>query len=239
MVRERFGRPVETPRMRVLRGRGSTPAADHSLTAELLAVTAETGIPGVRVWYPPPQVAFGRRDRSASGYEASREAAAERGYPPVQRRVGGHAVAFTGDTLAFALAAPTGSARTGIEDRYERVLGDLQEALEVAGVRASRGEPPDSFCPGSHSLQGRGKIAGLAQRVRRDVTVVGGLVVVRDAEAVAAVLEPVYEALDLDFDPGSVGSVADAGGDPDVLRDAVEDALVGDAARTVREVGDA
>jgi octanoyl-[GcvH]:protein N-octanoyltransferase len=237
-VRERFGHPVETPRMRVLRGRGATPAADHSLTAELLEVTAETGVPGVRVWYPPPQVAFGRRDRSESGYEAAREAAARRGYPPVQRRVGGHAVAFTGDTLAFALAAPTGAARTGIDDRYESVLGDLRAALDVCGVAATSGEPPASFCPGSHSLQAGGKIAGLAQRVRQDVSVVGGLVVARDAEAVAAVLEAVYEALDLAFDPESVGSVTDAGGDATALRDAVEDALVGDGERIVREIGE-
>lgn len=223
--------------MRVLRGRGSTPTADRSLTADLLALTAETGLRGVRVWYPPRQVAFGRRDRSASGYEAARQAAAERGYPPVQRRVGGHAVAFTGDTMAFALAAPTGSARTGIEDRYETVLGDLQEALEAAGVQASRGEPPDSFCPGSHSLQASGKIAGLAQRVRMDVAVVGGIIVARDADAVACVLEPVYTALDLALDPASVGSVADAGGDAEHLRDSVEDALVGDAERTVRDYG--
>ncbi len=223
--------------MRVLRGRGATPAADHSLTAELLEVTAETGVPGVRVWYPPRQVAFGRRDRSASGYEAAREAAAEEGYPPVQRRVGGHAVAFTGETLAVALATPAGADRSRIDDRYEAVLAGLREALAACGVDASIGEPPASFCPGSHSLQAHGKVAGLAQRVRRDVAGVGGVVLARDAAAFAAVLDPVYDALDVPFDPGSVGSVAAAGGDPAALRDAVESALVGDDPRTVREVG--
>lgn len=224
--------------MRVLRGHGSTPAADHSLSAELLEVTAETGVSGVRVWYPPPHVAFGRRDRSAAGYEAAREAAAERGYPPVQRRVGGHAVAFTGETLAFALATPAGGDRTGIQSRYEAVLEDLQDALASCGVEATRGEPPAAFCPGSHSLQASGKLAGLAQRVRRDVAVVGGLVVAGDAAAFAAVLDPVYAALDIDFDPAAVESVADAGGDSDALRETVEAALVGDEPRTVRELGE-
>ena len=224
--------------MRVLRGRGSTPVDDHSLTAELLEVTAETGVPGVRVWYPPRQVAFGRRDRSADGYEAARVAAAERGYPPVQRRVGGHAVAFTGDTLAFALATPAGVDRSGIERRYETVLAALRDALAACGVDATVGEPPDSFCPGSHSLQADGKLAGLAQRVRRDVAVVGGIVLAKGVADVVDVLEPVYARLGVAFDPASVGSVADAGGDPGRLRASVESALVGDAPRTVRRVGD-
>ena len=58
-----------------------------------------------------------------------------------------------------------------------------------------------------------------------------------DADAIAAVLDPVYEALDVPFDPGSVGSVAAAGGDPGRLREAIEDALVGDVPRSIRNVG--
>ena len=225
--------------MRVLRGRGATPAADHAISTELVEVTAETGVPGVRVWYPPKQVAFGRRDRSAPGYERARVVAAQRGYPPVQRRVGGRAVAFTGEVLAFALARPSGVDRTGIGRRYDEVLDDLRDALADCGVAAEPGEPRDSFCPGSHSLQAGGKIAGLAQRVRRDAAVVAGLVIAHDERAVASVLEPVYDALDAPFVPESVGSVAAAGGDPAGLRDAVEAALVGDARRTVRQVGEA
>lgn len=223
--------------MHVFRGRGPTPAADHSLSADLFEVAAERGLPAVRVWYPPRQVAFGRRDRNAPGYERARAVASRRGYPPTERRVGGHAVAFTGNTLAFAFVRPTENLRTGIGERYESALDDLAVALEACGVAPDRGEPPDSFCPGSHSLSADGKLAGLAQRVRADVASVAGVVIASDEDALAAVLDPVYDALEVSFDPNSVGSVAGAGGDPTALRAAVEDALVGDAPRTIRQVG--
>ena len=227
----------------VLRGRGATPAADHAVSTSMVDRAATTERPAVRVWAPPRQVAFGRRDRNAAGYDRARAAASDRGFPPVDRQVGGHAVAYTGDTLAFALARPVDDLRTGIGARYEATLEDLTGALRACGVDPTRGEPPNSFCPGSYSLQAdgtlgaTGKIAGLAQRVRADVVVVAGVVVARDADAIAAVLEPVYDALDVPFDPSSVGSVADAGGDPGRLREAIEDALVGDVPRSIRTVG--
>ena len=227
----------------VLRGRGATPAADRSVSTSLVDLAASTDTPAVRVWSPPRQVAFGRRDRNAAGYERARSAASERGFPPVDRAVGGHAVAYTGDTLAFALARPTDELRTGIGARYDAAIEDLSGAIRACGVDTAEGEPPKAFCPGSYSLQAdgtlgaSGKIAGLAQRVRAEVAIVAGIVIARDADAIAAVLDPVYDALDVPFDPSSVGSVADAGGDPDRLREAIEDALVGDAPRSIRTVG--
>ncbi|MEF8775328.1 MAG: lipoate--protein ligase family protein [Haloarculaceae archaeon] len=222
--------------MHVYRGRATTPAADRSASGDLLEVAAERGVPAVRVWYPPRQVAFGRRDRSASGYDRARALASRQGYPPTERRAGGHPVAFTGNTLAFALVRPADELRTGIGERYEAALEDLTAALEACGVAPDRGEPPGSFCPGSHSLSADGKVAGLAQRVRADVASVAGVVVARDDDAIATVLDTVYDTLDIPFDPNSVGSVAGAGGDPFTLRTAVEDALVGDAPRSVRQV---
>ena len=174
---------------------------------------ADGGEAALRAWTPQRQVVFGRRDRRSDGYERAREVARERGYAVVERQVGGSAVAYTGDTVAFALAEPVDDHRTGLRERYDRALDALRAALADSGVDARRGEPPDSFCPGSHSLQtADGKVVGVAQRVRRDVTVVAGVVVVSDADAVSAVLDPVYDALDVPFDAGSVGSVAEAGG---------------------------
>ena len=238
-----MGAERHLPHVHVLRGRGATPAADHAISRSLFDLAASTDRPAVRVWSPPRQVAFGRRDRNAAGYDRARAAASERGFPPVDRQVGGHAVAYTGDTLAFALARPTDELRTGIGARYEAALEDLTGALQACGVAPTRGEPPNSFCPGSYSLQAdgavefSGKIAGLAQRVRADVAVVAGVVIASESDAIAAVLDPVYEALDVPFDPTSVGSVADAGGDPAPLRRTLEDALVGDEPRSIRNVG--
>lgn len=224
--------------MRVFRGRASEPETDHERTRALVDRVADSGERAVRVWAPPRQVAFGRRDRRSGGYERAREAARERGYAPVERDVGGRAVAFTGETLAFALAEPVADHRRGIRDRYERVLDDLQRALSGCGLDAERGEPPDSFCPGTHSLQVDGrKVAGLAQRVRQDAAVVAG-VLVTDPGPFVDVLAPVYDGLGVPFDSQSVGSAVPPEGTFEDVRDAVEDGLVGDRAASVTRVRD-
>lgn len=221
--------------MRVRRGRRETVDADRAATRDLVERTATDGEPGLRVWYPPRQVSFGRRDRAAEGYDSARTAARERGFPPAERETGGRPVAFTGDVLAVVRAEPVDASEPRIESRYETALGSIRSALAATGVEATRGEPPNSFCPGSHSLQADGKVVGLAQRVQRDVAVVAGALVVRDPGAVAAVIEPVSDALGIEFDPATVGSVATAGGTPEQVRDEVEAALVDGDDPTVRE----
>ncbi|WP_117594256.1 lipoate--protein ligase family protein [Haloprofundus halophilus] len=224
--------------MRVVRGRASDPETDRDVTAALLEDAAETGVPALRVWSPHRQLAFGRRDARAERYDAAREAAEARGYPPVERSVGGRAVAYTGTTLAFAHARPVEDMRRGLDQRYDDAVTTVIRALRTVGVDAERGEPPESFCPGAHSVQSAGKIAGVAQRVRRGAALVSGCVLVADHEEIAGVLEPVYAALAVPFDPGSVGSVARAGGDGDAeaVARALEDAFVDDRDATVERV---
>lgn len=213
--------------MRLLRGRASDHERDHRRTRELVARVAADGEAALRLWTPHRQVAFGRRDRQSAGYDRARRAAREQGYAVLERAVGGRAVAYTGATAAFALAEPV-AGRGGIDARYDRVTAAVRRALETVGVDASEGEPPDSFCPGTHSLRADGKLAGLAQRVRQDAALTAGVVVVRDHGAIADVLEPVYDALGVPFDPDTVGSVASAGGDTDAVLDALA-AELGDA----------
>lgn len=226
--------------MRVFRGRADTIPADREASGRLLEVAA-AGEPAVRVWRPHRQVAFGRRDAALEGYDRARTAARERGFPPIERDVGGRAVAYDGETtLSFARAEPVADLRRGTDERYERLTADLERALADLGVDAARGEPADSFCPGAHSLQvADGKLAGIAQRVRQDAAVVSGVLVVDAADQLAGVLEPVYDALAVPFDPDSVGSVAAAGGPaaPDRVRATLEDALVGDRSLEVTRVG--
>ena len=220
--------------MRLLRGRASDHERDYERTRQLVARVAADGEPALRVWRPHRQVAFGRRDRRADGYGRAREAATERGYAVLEREVGGRAVAYTGSTVAFALAEPP-SGRGGIGDRYDRVSDAAVRALEAVAVDASEGEPTNSFCPGAHSLRAAGKLVGIAQRVREDVALTAGIVVVRDHEAIADVLAPVYDALGVPFDPDSVGSVVRAGGDPAGLVDALAAELVGSRTVTARD----
>jgi len=224
--------------MRVLRGRAETPERDGEVTKELIARTGETGEPRLRVWSPHRQIAFGRRDSNRDGYDRAREVVADSDYASVDRTVGGHAVAFTGNTVAFASAEPVSDARTGIQERYDEATATLERAFGDLGVDAYEGEPDGSFCPGTHSLSATGKIAGLAQRVHRDAAVVSGIVVVCDHEQIAATLDPLYDALDIEFDPDSVGSIARAGGpsSPDRVARRIEDALVGAASPAIEQV---
>lgn len=180
------------------------------------------------------QVAFGRRDAREPGFGRAKRLAAERGFEPIERDVGGRAVAYPGDTLAFAHALPLVDGRgfESIPDRYERAIETVIRALRSLGAEVSTGEPPESFCPGDHSIRvaGGGKVAGIAQRVRGDAALVAGCLVVTraDASAVADATAAVYDALGVPFDPETVGSVAEANGpeDPKPVARALEDAFV-------------
>ena len=204
--------------MHLFRGRATDPIQDRELTARLLE-NADAGVPGVRVWAPPRQVAFGRRDSRTSGYEHARRAAKQAGFAPIERSVGGRAVAYSGTTLAFAVAVPRDEHSGSIDDRYAAVDRVLRCALQDLGATVVSGEPAGSFCPGDHSVrvEGGGKLIGLAQRVRADAALVAGCLVptVADSTALSRVLTPTYDALAVDFDPTSVGSVEAAGGPVD------------------------
>jgi lipoate-protein ligase A len=219
--------------VRVLRDRTATIETDRSVTTAMLNTMAETDVPAVRAWTPPQQVAFGRRDTRADGYDLARAVAEADGYPPVERSVGGRAVAYTGTTVAFAVAVPIADARRGLAARYDAATTAVVRALRALGVHARRGEPAASFCPGDHSVQAHGKIVGIAQRIRQDVALVSGIVVVNSHEELAAVLDPVYAALGVPFDPDSVGSVERGGGpaDPEAVIEALVDAFCGELSR--------
>lgn len=236
-------------RVRVVRGRAETPAADRAVTADLLDWTAESGVPAVRVWQPHRQVAFGRRDSRESGYGDARAVAREHGFEPTDRRVGGRAVAYTGSTLAIAHAVPINDIRQGMCERYKTASQTLVDVLTALGADVTRGEPRDAYCPGSHSVSSvdaagepRAKIAGIAQRVQSGAALVAACLTVshHDIEALQDVLAPVYHSVGVDFDPATVGSVETAGGPEDskVVTAAIEDALVDGRETTVRTVGD-
>ena len=204
--------------MRLVRGSAETPAADREVTDQLVSAVGETTEPVVRVWQPPRQVAFGRRDTYRDGYGGARQHLSERDVPHVERTTGGHAVFFSGTTVSFLRATPVEDGRSSITDRYEATIEVVREALSQLGVEASDGEPDGAFCPGTHSLSADGKIVGLAQRVRRDTAVISGIVVVSDHEEINEVLDPVYRALEIPFERTATGSIARAGGDSDPER---------------------
>jgi lipoate-protein ligase A len=210
--------------MHAVRGRLDDIGTDRDVVDALPEFVIENDEPAFRAWTPHRHVAFGRRDAAADGYDRARTAARERGYTAIERQVGGRAVAYTGSVLAFSYVIPNEEGDS-IQARYERTTDLLEQALERLGATVAPGEPEAAFCPGDHSLQHDGKLAGIAQRVRRDTAVVGGCLVVSEADerAVGDVLDPIYDALGVPFDPESVGSIESAGGPDDT--DAVVEAL--------------
>jgi octanoyl-[GcvH]:protein N-octanoyltransferase len=115
----------------------------------------------------------------------------------------------------------------------------IVRALAGLGIDARVGEVPREYCPGAYSVNARGttKLAGIGQRMIRGGAHLGGVIVVSDAELIRRVLVPVYEALDLDWDQSTAGSVAD-----ELRRDVelseVEEALI-DQLRSRYEIQEA
>lgn len=214
--------------MQVIRDPEDTLHDEPSVRARVTARARERGEEALAVWAPRRHLSVGPRDRRNGGFDRAAQAARERGFPVVIREMGGHPVALTGTTLALVWAVP--NAADDLGDRYRHVRQTVRSALETVGVSAHPGAPPASFCPGTYGLSADGKLAGFAQRVHRDVAAVGGIIIVDGHGEIAEVLDPVYRALDLPFDPSTVDSIAKVGGatPPDGVREAILEAFQAD-----------
>jgi lipoate-protein ligase A len=188
------------------------PTLDTAVSRALLTrVGAGTEPETIRLHATGRIVAFGPHDRVAPGYRAAVEAAHAAGYGAVLRLAGGRAAVFHHGTLAFSWARPVAEPTAAIRDRFAELAELIAGALVSLGVDARVGEVAGEYCPGEWSVNARGavKLMGVGQRLVRGAAHVGGVVVVSDADAVRAVLEPVYAALGLPWDPATAGSVAD------------------------------
>jgi octanoyl-[GcvH]:protein N-octanoyltransferase len=165
----------------------------------------------LRLYRPGPIVAFGPRDRVAPGFADAVAAARALGFGAVERLAGGRAAVFHQGTLAFSWAIPDPRAREGIRPRFQAAAEIVVEGIRSLGVDARIGEVPGEYCPGEHSINARGrtKLMGVGQRIVDGAAHVGGVIVVTGAARIREVLLPVYEALGLDWDMATVGSVAD------------------------------
>ena len=165
-------------------------------------------------------VAFGKRDKLAPGYDAAVAAARELGFGSVLRLGGGRAAVFHEQTLELAHAVPDDDAQRGIRDRFEATAELVADALAGLGVDARVGEVPGEYCPGRWSVNAGGtlKLAGVGQRVISGAAHVGTVIVADGADSIGRVLKPVYAALELDWNPATVGAVGRPWGE---VRDAV------------------
>jgi octanoyl-[GcvH]:protein N-octanoyltransferase len=180
----------------------------------------------LRLIRPARAVAVAKRDMLSPGRAAAVAAARAAGFEAVLRLAGGRAAVFSEDTLELAHAVPDPDARAGIHPRFEATAELLVAALRRLGVDARVGEVPGEYCPGRWSVNARAavKLTGTGQRVIGGAAHVGTVAVVDGAAELRAVLEPVYAALELDWDPATVGAVA--GEVPGVSWEAVRDAVL-------------
>jgi octanoyl-[GcvH]:protein N-octanoyltransferase len=159
-----------------------------------------------------------RRDTFRPGFADAVEAAGELGYPVLVRSSGGGATAADLGTFGFSIIRPADERESGrgIRDRYDEAASFVLAAFSRLGVTAEVGEVHDEFCPGDHSIrigtrENGMKVVGIAQRITRRATSVGGIVLVEGERELALVLEGVYGAMRLPFRPESVGSLHRAG----------------------------
>jgi lipoate-protein ligase A len=186
----------------------------------------------VRIHRPARELAFSKQDRAAPGFERAVRGARASGFEPVVRLAGGRAAAFHEGTLALAWASPAERPVAGTNERFELVAGVVTAALRGLGVDARVGDVPGEYCPGAWSVNagGRTKLAGIGQRLISGGAHVGAVVVAEGSELLRSALEPAYAALELEWDPATVGAVEDEV--PGATLDAVEDAIVAELGRS-------
>ena len=188
----------------------------------------------LRLARPGAMVAFAKQDAVAPGYADAVRAARAGGFEPVLRLAGGRAAVFHEQTIALAHAVPDPAPRTGIHSRFAWTAELIARALARLDVDARVGEVPGEYCPGGYSVNARDavKLAGIGQRIIAGASHLGGVIVVGAAERIREVLVPVYEALELRWDPGTAGAVEEEpGGVGPSSWTAVRDALLAEYGR--------
>ncbi len=214
---------------------------DTAVSAALMRQVARGELgPTIRLNRTGPILAFGKLDRLRPGYRRAVAIAREQGYVPVERIAGGRAAVFGPGTISLSQAIRAGGGSgsyPGTRDRFGAMAELIAAAARSLGADARVGEVAGEYCPGEFSVNARGesKLAGIGQRVIVGGAHIGAVIAVRGAGAINAVLEPVYEALGLDFDPAATGSLAlELGEDDEPLPRDEPDPLIDRAIEAIR-----
>jgi lipoate-protein ligase A len=188
------------------------PVLDTAVSRAVLLRVARGELPEtMRLGRPGAMVAFGRRDVASHGYEAAVRAARSQGFEAVERLAGGRAAVYHEQTVAIAHAAPDRDAIPGTRARFDELAAIIAAALGSLGIDARVGEVAGEYCPGEHSVNARGatKLAGIGQRLIKGGAHLGAVVVAGGSDRIRDVLVPVYGALELEWEPSTVGSIED------------------------------
>ena len=131
------------------------------------------------------------------------------GHVPVIRPAGGHAAVYGPRCLIVEHLTAEDDVTAGLEDRFLAQARLLRDALAALGADARIGELPGEYCPGAHSVnvEGRLKVAGIAQRAIRHGALTTAVVVVGGGAELRALIAALYAALDLETDPATAGAL--------------------------------
>jgi len=200
-------------RLSTLRGQVGTDAQsdlDHTLALMRAMQVEENPHPILRVYSPRPTVAFSRRESLMSSYPLAQDAAQSQGFAPVIRLAGGRAVAYDESCLVIDMITPSDP---GISNElvFDVVSESVRRVLVDLGVDARVGAVDGEYCAGPHSVNARGavKLVGIAQRVTRGARLVTASIALGPAERLRSVIDDVYAAMSLEWDPLTFGTVAD------------------------------
>lgn len=165
----------------------------------------------VRLSRPGRVVAFGLRDRKAAGYASAVAAARSHGFEAMERLTGGRAAVYSEGTISLTLTLPDPAPAERTDRRFHDAAELVRSALASLGIDSRIGEVPGEYCPGDFSVNARGevKLAGIGQRMIRGAAHVGMVIVASGSDQLRHVLEPVHAALELEWNPATVGAAED------------------------------
>lgn len=190
-----------------------------------LAPRFAEGEVALRLHRPSPTMAFGRRDTLLPGYPGAVGSARVFGFAAVTRAVGGRAAAYHRHSIVMELVGGTARPHHGTRDRFIEHAEVIRAVLVDLGVDARVGEIPGEYCPGEFSVNARGeiKLMGAAQRVTREAWLLSAVIQVDDRQSLLDVTTEVYRDLGLEWEPATLGTIADEvrGVDADDVADAI------------------
>src|SRR5918996_583671 len=188
------------------------PAYGTAVSEAIMRRVAAGRLPAtLRLHHPARELAFSKQDKASAGFGPAVRAARGVGFEPVVRLAGGRAAAFHEGTLAIAWSRPEANPVAGTRARFEELAEIVVAALRRLGVDARVGAVPGEYCPGAWSVNAREqvKLAGIGQRLIAGAAHLGCVLVVSDGALLRSALEPVYAALDLEWNPATAGAVED------------------------------
>lgn len=207
--------------------------AGESASEALKALAVSDGWGWLRLRRPDPTAAFGRLDTLRPGYSRAAAVAEAHGFLPVVRAVGGRLAAYHDGALVLDIAARHPQPRRQITERFRQIGSAVVEALTGLGLDARVGPVSGEYCAGEYSVNvaGRVKVAGTAQRLTSRALLFSAVLLVENPEPVRGVLSEAYPLLGLDWDPRTLGCVADCL--PGVTTADVSDTLLGELGRVL------